>query len=97
LLRSLGTPGRFLYFRQLLENAVLANLAAAAAILLVAGLHRQIFGTLGFPARVLRLDEGNPYWSYEIVLVLLCVNGGAFLSSLPVAVGLRRPVGAVLN
>jgi hypothetical protein len=97
LLRSLGTPGRFLYLRQWFENAFLANLAAVGAILLVAGLHQQIFGGLGFPKTVLSLKDVNPYWSYEIALVLLCVNIGAFLSSLPVAVGLRRPVGAILN
>jgi len=97
LLRSLGTPGRFLYFRQWFENALLANLAALSAIALVAGLHAQIFGALGFPPAVLELKDVNPYFSYEIALVLLWVNIGAFLSSLPVAVGLRRPVGAILN
>jgi hypothetical protein len=97
LLRSLGAPGRFLYLRQWFENAVLANLAATAAIVSVAFLHAQIFGALGFPRTVLNLNDANPYWSYEIALILLWVNVGAFLSSLPVAVGLRRPVGAILN
>jgi hypothetical protein len=97
LLRSLGAPARFLYLRQWLENALLANLAAVLAIALVAGMHSQIFGALGFPSAVLSLREANPYWSTEIGLILLCVNVGAFLSSLPVAAGLRRPVGAVLN
>jgi hypothetical protein len=97
LLRSLGTPGRFLYLRQWIENALLANLAAISAILLVATLHQQVFGALGFPPAVLKLRDANPYWSFEIALVLGCVNIGAFLSSLPVAVGLRRPVGAILN
>ena len=63
----------------------------------MAALHQQIFGALGFPRAVLNMNEGNPYWSYEIVLVLLWVNVGAFLSSLPVAAGLRRPVGSILN
>lgn len=97
LLRSLGAPGRFLYARQWLENAFLANVAAVGAILLVASLHEKLFGALGFPSSVLNLNDANPYWSYEVALVLLWVNIGAFLSSLPVAVGLRRPVGAILN
>jgi hypothetical protein len=97
LLRSLGAPGRFLYFRQWLENAFLANLAAVGSVLLVALFHRQIFAGLGFPVSVLDLKDANPYWSFEVALILLCVNVGAFLSSLPVAVGLRKPVGAILN
>lgn len=97
LLRSLGAPGRFLYLRQWFENAFLANLSAVLSILLVAALHKSIFGALGFPSIVLNFDEANPYWSYEIALVLLCVNFGAILSSLPVAMGLRRPVGLILN
>lgn len=97
LLRSLGAPARYLYLRQWAENALLANLAALGAIGLVAALHHTLFGALGFPRAVLHLSEANPYWSYEMALILLWVNVGAFLSSLPVAVGLRRPVGAILN
>jgi hypothetical protein len=97
LLRSLGTPGRYLYFRQWCESAILANLAAFAAIFIVATLHQQIYGALGFPRTVLSLEDANPYFSPEIALILVWVNVGAFLSSLPVAVGLRRPVGSILN
>jgi hypothetical protein len=97
LLRSLGASGAILYFRQWLENIFLANLAALGAIGLVAVFHSEIFGTLGFSRSILDLSVGNPYWSLEIGLILVCVNAGAFLSSLPVAVGLRRPVGAILN
>jgi hypothetical protein len=97
LLRSLGAPGRFLYFRQWLENALLANVAALGSLTLIAGLHQQIFGALGFPPSVLDLHQTNPYWSAEIALIFLCVNLGAFLSSLPVAFGLRRPVGVLLS
>jgi hypothetical protein len=97
LLRSLGTPPRFLYFRQWIENALLANLAAIIAIGTIALFHQEIFGTLGFPRKMLDLSSGNPYWTGEIALILLWVNVGAFLSSLPVAFGLRRPVGAILN
>ncbi len=97
LLRSFGTPPAFLYLRQWVENAFVSNLAAIGAILLIATLHTAIFGTLGFPRAVMDLKAHNPYWSREIALILICVNVGAFLSSLPVAFGLRRPVGAILN
>jgi hypothetical protein len=97
LLRSLGAPSHFLYLRQWFENAAVGNVAALGAIVLIAFLHRQIFAGLGFPASVLNLNDVNPYWSFEVVLILLCVNIGAFLSSLPVAIGLRRPVGDILN
>ena len=97
LLRSFGTPPVFLYLRQWVENALVSNLAAIGAILVIASLHQAIFGTLGFPRTVMDLKTHNPYWSREIALILICVNVGAFLSSLPVALGLRRPVGEILN
>jgi hypothetical protein len=97
LLRSLGTPGRFLYARQWLENVLVANTAALASILALALFHQQIFGALGFSATILEAGPGNPYWSYEVALILACVNVGAFLSSLPVALGLRKPVGLILS
>ena len=97
LLRSFGTPSKALYIRQWLENAFLANIAALTAIVLLASFHSQIFGTFGFPRDVLSLDTTNPYFSTEMLLVLVCVNIGAFLSSLAVAVGLRKPVGEILS
>jgi len=97
LLRSLGAPAKFLYFRQWLENALIANLAAAATIVLLDTFHEQLFGALGFPRTVLDLTHGNPYRSYEVALILISVNIGAFLSSLPVAIGLRKPVGTILS
>ena len=97
LLRSFGTPSKALYIRQWLENAFLANLAALSAILILASFHTQLFAMLGFPRDLLSLEKANPYISIEILLVLLCVNVGAFLSSLSVAIGLRKPVGEILS
>ncbi|MGZ8938311.1 MAG: hypothetical protein ACXW32_03780, partial [Limisphaerales bacterium] len=93
LLRSFGAPGKALYLRQWLESLVLANLAAVSAILILACFHAELFGALGFPSDLLSLKNANPYLSWEMGLVLLWVNIGAFLSSLAVAVGLRTPVG----
>lgn len=97
LLRSLGTPARFLYLRQWIENFLIANVAAIGSLLLLATFHQQIFGALGFPGSIRDAGNGNPYWSYEVALILACVNVGAFLSSLPVAFGLRKPVGTILS
>jgi len=97
LLRSFGAPGKSLYIRQWLENAVLANLAAVSALLLLACFHKELFGALGFPGDLLNLNNINPYFSWEIALVLLWVNVGAFLSSLSVAIGLKKPVGEILS
>jgi hypothetical protein len=97
LLRSFGTPGKALYLRQWIENGVLANLAAITAIVLLACFHRELFSLLGFPRDLLNLNKANPYLSWEIALILFWVNVGAFLSSLSVAIGLRRPVGEILS
>jgi hypothetical protein len=97
LLRSFGTPGKALYLRQWIENAFLANLGALSAILLLACFHAELFKMLGFPRDLLNLNKVNPYLSWEIALVLLWVNVGAFLSSISVAIGLRKPVGEILS
>lgn len=97
LLRSFGAPGKALYLRQWIESLVLANLAAISAILILACFHAELFGALGFPSDLLSLKNANPYLSWEMGLVLLWVNIGAFLSSLAVAVGLRKPVGEILS
>jgi hypothetical protein len=97
LLRSFGAPGKALYIRQWIENGVLANLAAISAIVVLACFHRELFGLLGFPRDLLDLNKANPYISWEIALILLWVNIGAFLSSLSVALGLRKPVGEILS
>jgi len=97
LLRSFGAPRQFLYWRHLLENALLANVAAVTAIGVLVLMHGMLFGTLGFPHAVLNLSAGNPYTSTTVLSILLWVNIGAFLSSLPVALGLRQPVGIILS
>src|SRR3954466_607819 len=97
LLRSFGAPPRYLYFRHLIENAILANVAGIAAIAALALLHVSVFGALGVSRTVLDLRTGNPYLSPEMLVILSWVNIGAFLSSLPVAFGLRQPVGSILS
>ena len=97
LLRSFGLPAGWLWLRQWIESATLANLAAVSAIGVLWHFHSAIFLSLGFPVTVVRFDGPNPYWSSEIGMILLFVNAGALLSSLPVAIGLRRAVGRTLS
>jgi hypothetical protein len=85
-----------LFLRQWAENALLANGAAALAIVVLASVHQSLFGLLGFSNTVLA-GGAAPYWSSEVLAVFLWVNIGAFLSSIPVALGLRRQVGQILN
>jgi hypothetical protein len=96
LLRSLGAPSVFLFLRQWAENALLANGAAILAIAILASVHQSLFGLLGFSNNVLA-GGAAPYFSPEVLAVFLWVNIGAFLSSIPVALGLRRQVGQILN
>jgi hypothetical protein len=91
LLRSFGAPSRLLYFRHWLENAALANVAAAAAFVLVSAAQPAILQTLGFP------HEPNLRASDALQMTFSWINIGAFLSSLPVAAGLRQPVGEILS
>jgi hypothetical protein len=95
LLRSLGAPSRFLFFRQWAENALLANGAAFLAICVLAAVHQSLFGLLGFSPSVLAV--GSPYWSGEVLTLFVWVNIGALLSAIPVAMGLRKPVGEILS
>jgi hypothetical protein len=97
LLRSLGTPSTFLFLRQWAENAFLANGAAALAIFILATFHQSLFGLLGFSKSVLTIGASTPYWSNEILTLFIWVNVGAFLSAIPVALGLRKQVGQILN
>jgi hypothetical protein len=97
LLRSLGTPSTFLFLRQWAENAFLANGAAFVAIFILSSFHTPLFSLLGFSKTVLAFGSSSPYWSSEIATLFIWVNIGAFLSAIPVALGLRRQVGQILN
>ncbi|MDB6023542.1 MAG: hypothetical protein JWQ04_3399 [Pedosphaera sp.] len=97
LLRSFGTPPVLLYFKHWLENVLLVNLAAVAAVAVAALLHSVIFQGLGMSGGALNSNGSNPYFSGAVASVFLWINAGALLSSLPVAAGLRQPVGEILN
>jgi len=91
LLRSFGAPARLLYFRHWLENAALANFASLGALFIVFLLQPVILESLGFTKAPPQETNG------PAAMIFLWVNLGAFLSSLPVAAGLRQPVGEILS
>ncbi|HZV33230.1 MAG TPA: hypothetical protein VFB72_01535, partial [Verrucomicrobiae bacterium] len=97
LLRSFGSPPVLLFLKYLFENILLVNLAAILALTLTAMLHSAIFGGLGLPTDALNSSGGNPYTSAAVLSVFVWINAGALLSSLPVAIGLRQPVGEILS
>jgi hypothetical protein len=97
LLRSFGAPSFLLYLKYWIENVLLVNFAAFTAVMLTAILHSEIFGGLGLPREALNSSGGNPFLSAEVLSVFLWINAGALLSSLPVAIGLRQPVGEILS
>lgn len=97
LLRSFGTPAPWLWVQQWQESALLANAAALAVIGCLEMSHATIFGALGFPSSAVQLAGESPYWGGEVGRIFLWVNIGALMSSLPVAVGLRQPVGKILT
>ncbi len=99
LLRSFGAPSAILYFRHWFENLLLANLAAAAAILLLIAFQQTIARSLGMSTGDIFAGgaEAGLLANGVAAGILLWVNAGAFLSSLPVAAGLRQPVGEILS
>jgi len=97
LLRSFGAPAATLYFKHWLENILLVNLGALTAVIAVALLHPAIFGTLGLSGEASGSNSANLYTSAAVVSIFLWINVGALLSSVPVAAGLRQPVGELLN
>ncbi len=97
LLRSFGAPASMLYFKYWFENILLVNLGALGAIFAVALLHPAIFGPLGLASGTSGHAGDSPYTGIVIASIFLWINLGALLSSLPIAAGLRRPVGELLN
>jgi len=96
LMRSLGTPGWLLWLRYLCENTVLA-LLAACLVLVPCGLQAaDLFNAMGSPVGLWTAADSAAFFRADAPVVLLALGIGATLSTLPVAVGLMKPVGRVL-
>jgi len=97
LLRSFGVSSFWLWSRQWLENTWLANAAAATAIGLLYLLQEHLFNAMGLVDRAMPFLAFKAVLGAEILMILAWVNLGALISSLPVAIGLRKPIGKILN
>jgi hypothetical protein len=87
LLRSFGVARFTLWLQRYIEAALLANLGGGLALAAALVAARLMLPALA--PQVLAPPVLAP--------VFLALNAGAFLSSLPVAIALRRPVGLVLQ
>lgn len=97
LLRSFGAPAPLIVARYAVEALILTAAAVLLAGWLLVSLHPWIFGLAGFEPALLQRTAFDPYtpalvWHQARWLAL-----GALLSLIPVAVGLRQPVGRVLQ
>jgi hypothetical protein len=97
LLRSFGAPGPLIVMRYALEALILTATAVLLAVWFLVSLHAWIFGLVGFEPALLQRTVLDPYtpllvWHQARWLVL-----GAVISLVPVAFGLRQPVGRVLQ
>lgn len=95
LMRSFGVPKVFLIIRGLLENLFIVNSVFLLIIYFLMKLHDSIFSYLK-----LKSDKENLlelYFSSETMWILLFVNVGVVLSSIPVIKAMSKPVGKVLN
>ncbi len=97
LLRSFGTPGWVLVLRYLVEAALLLAAAGLLARLLVTSVHEPLFRLAGFESAWLNLERLHPYHLAANPAVPVALAAAAFLSVLPVAWSLRRPVGRTLG
>jgi len=97
LLRSFGAPPLFLIIQRWLENALAANIAALLALLLLALFSKEIFITLQFSRTAFSGSATQFLENAQTGLIFSFVNLGALLSTIPVALALRQPVGRILS
>lgn len=97
LLRSFGAPAPLLVARYAVEALVIAGAAIAMATWALHGLHAPLFAFVGFEPALLSRDVVDPYTPALVWTQVRWLGLGALLSLLPVAFGLRHPVGKVLQ
>lgn len=97
LLRSLGAPGSLLVARYAVEALVIAAAAVLLATWTLRGVHAPLFSLAGFEPALLQLDRIDPYTPGLVWTQGRWLGLGALLSLLPVAFGLRQPVGKILQ
>lgn len=97
LIRSFGIPRFALVGRYLMENVLLVAIAGALAFGIAIQAHEPLFALAGFDPAWTNRAVLQPYQieSHPVLIAALALS--ALLSSLPVAVAMRRPVGKVLS
>lgn len=95
LLRSFGTSRFLLGVRTVLENLLIANLTAYGVVYLVSRYHNTVFKTLRLQTE--QTDLQSLYWNTETLWLFAFINLGVIISSLPVFLAMRKPVGKILS
>lgn len=95
LMRSFGVPRFFLAMRTILESLFIVNSVSIGVVYLIKNLHNHIFKALRLQNSQLDLDK--LYFSEEIFWILVCVNLGVLISSVPTIRAMGKPVGKILN
>ncbi len=95
LLRSFGVPRILLAMRSIIESVVIVNGVAFSVIYGLMTLHDKLFKALKLQNKDMDLEA--LYLSDEVLWVLVFVNIGVVLSSLPVIRAMGQPVGKVLS
>lgn len=95
LLRSFGTPAIMLFLHMLLENLLLVVCGILAAWLAWFALRTHAASWLG-ESGIGRLDAVAPAQA-DFLIVLIAGVAGVCLAMLPIAIGLRRPPGLLLQ
>jgi len=95
LLRSFGTSRLLLGIRTVLENLLIANFSAIAVIYTVSLQHEHIFKALKLQTG--DIDKTALYWNEEVLWIFIFINIGVVMSSLPVFLAMKKPVGKILS
>lgn len=95
LMRSFGVPRLFLAARSVLESIAIVNLVSFGVIYGLRELHDKIYKVLRL--QNMDVDLNTLYFSEEILWVVICVNLGVILSSIPTIRAMGKPVGKILS
>lgn len=96
LLRSFGVKRRLVYSIQLLENALVVNVAGTSAFMSLIYIQHALYKTFsksGGVAGSLSIEQ----MSTELLLIFICINVGVLLSTLPSLHVLRQDIGTILS
>ncbi len=95
LMRSFGVPRVFLAARSVLESMAIVNLVSFGVIYGLKELHSNIYKALRL--QNIEIDLNTLYFSEEVLWVVICVNLGVILSSIPTIRAMGKPVGKILS